>query len=158
MTDSVYLETSVISYYAGRPSRDIVTAARQTLAREWWDETRGHFDIYISVMVVEAVQAGDPSAAERRLAAIAGLPILETHDAAEALAQMLIEEGHIPTDSVEDALHIALATVHGMDFLLTWNFRHLNNAQMKTRIRTAVDSMGYRCPVICSPEELEGET
>ena len=158
MTDSVYLETSVISYYAGRPSRDIVTAARQTITREWWDETRRHFDLYISVMVVEEVQAGDPSAAERRLAAIAGLPILETNEAAEALAQMLIDEGHIPTDSVEDALHIALATVHGMDFLLTWNFRHLNNAQMKTRIRTAVESMGYRCPVICSPEELEGET
>jgi predicted nucleic acid-binding protein len=157
MTDSVYLETSVISYYAGRPSRDIVTAARQTITREWWDETRGHFDIYISVMVVEEVQAGDPSAAERRLAAIASLPILETNEAAEALAQMLIDEGHIPTDSVEDALHIALATVHGMDFLLTWNFRHINNAQMKTRIRTAVESMGYRCPVICSPEELEGE-
>jgi predicted nucleic acid-binding protein len=158
MTDSVYLETSVISYYAGRPSRDIVTAARQTITREWWDETRGHFDIYISVMVVEEVQSGDPSAAERRLAAIASLPILETNEAAEALAQMLIDEGHIPTDSVEDALHIALATVHGMDFLLTWNFRHINNAQMKTRIRTAVESMGYRCPVICSPEELEGET
>jgi predicted nucleic acid-binding protein len=158
MTDSVYLETSVISYYAGRPSRDIVTAARQTITREWWDETRGHFDIYISVMVVEEVQSGDPSAAERRLAAIASLPILETNEAAEALAQMLIDEGHIPTESVEDALHIALATVHGMDFLLTWNFRHINNAQMKTRIRTAVESMGYKCPVICSPEELEGET
>jgi predicted nucleic acid-binding protein len=158
MTDSVYLETSVISYYAGRPSRDIVTAARQTITRVWWDETRGHFDIYISVMVVEEVQSGDPSAAERRLAAIASLPILETNEAAEALAQMLIDEGHIPTESVEDALHIALATVHGMDFLLTWNFRHINNAQMKTRIRTAVESMGYRCPVICSPEELEGET
>jgi predicted nucleic acid-binding protein len=158
MTDSVYLETSVISYYAGRPSRDIVTAARQTITREWWDETRGHFDIYISVMVVEEVQSGDPSAAERRLAAIASLPILETNEAAEALAQMLIDEGHIPTESVEDALHLALATVHGMDFLLTWNFRHINNAQMKTRIRTAVESMGYNCPVICSPEELEGET
>lgn len=158
MTDSVYLETSVISYYAGRPSRDIVTAARQTITREWWEETRGHFDIYISVMVVEEVQAGDPSAAERRLTAIAGLPILETNEAAESLAQMLIDEEHIPADSVEDALHIALATVHGMDFLLTWNFRHINNAQMKTRIRNAVESVGYRCPVICSPEELEGET
>ena len=158
MTAAVYVETSVISYYAGRPSRDLVTAARQTITRDWWDETRGHFDIYISVLVVEEVKAGDPSAAERRLAAIAGFPILEMNDSAEALAQMLVEEGHIPIDSVEDALHIALATVHGMDFLLTWNFRHLNNAQMKTRIRTAVESAGYTCPVICSPEELEGET
>ncbi len=158
MTPSVYLETSVISYYAGRPSRDLVTTARQTITRDWWEEARGHFDTYISVLVLEEVKAGNPSAAEKRLEAIVGFPILEITGTAEDLAEKLVEEGHIPTDNVEDALHIALATVHGMDFLLTWNFRHINNAHMKSRIRTAVEAAGYECPVICSPEELEGET
>lgn len=138
MASSVYVETSVISYYAARPSRDIVTAARQTITQEWWDEARGRFEIYISVLVVEEARAGDSDAAQRRLAAISGLPILEINDAAEELAKRLVDGGLIPETSTEDALHIALATVHGMDFLLTWNFRHINNAEVKAQIRAAL--------------------
>jgi predicted nucleic acid-binding protein len=156
MASSVYVETSVISYYAARPSRDIVTAARQTITQEWWDEARGRFEVYISVLVVEEAKAGDSDAAQRRLAAISGLPILEINDAAEELAKRLIDGGLIPETSTEDALHIALATVHGMDFLLTWNFRHINNAELKTQIRAVIEAVGYECPVICSPEELGG--
>jgi hypothetical protein len=91
------------------------------------------------------------------LAAISGLPILEINNAAEQLAKRLMDEGAIPPASPEDALHIALATVHGMDFLLTWNFRHINNAEMKARIRTVIEAAGYESPVICSPEELGGD-
>ncbi len=149
MASSVYLETSVISYYTARPSRDIVTAARQTLTQEWWEDARQRFDLYVSVLVVEEAKA-----AQRRLAAISGLPILEINDAAEELGKRLMGEGAIP--SAEDALHISLATVHGMDFLLTWNFRHINNVEMKARIRTVIDAVGFECPVICSPEELGG--
>jgi PIN domain. len=156
MASSVYVETSVISYYAARPSRDIVTAARQTITQEWWDEARGRFEIYISVLVVEEAKAGDSDAAQRRLAAISGLPILEINDAAEELTKRLVDGGLIPATSAEDALHIALATVHGMDFLLTWNFRHINNAEVKVQIRAAIEAVGYECPVICSPEELGG--
>ena len=156
MASLVYVETSVISYYAARPSRDIITAARQTITQEWWDEARGRFEIYISVLVVEEAKAGDPDAAQRRLAAISGLPILEINDAAEELAKRLVDGGLIPETSAEDALHIALATVHGMDFLLTWNFRHINNAEVKAHIRAAIEAVGYECPVICSPEELGG--
>jgi predicted nucleic acid-binding protein len=156
MASSVYVETSVISYYAARPSRDIVTAARQTITQEWWDEARGRFEVYISVLVVEEAKAGDSDAAQRRLAAISGLPILEINDAAEELAKRLIDGGLIPETSTEDALHIALATVHGMDFLLTWNFRHINNAELKAQIRAVIEAVGYECPVICSPEELGG--
>ena len=156
MASSVYVETSVISYYAARPSRDIVTAARQIITQEWWDEARGRFEIYISVLVVEEARAGDSDAAQRRLAAISGLPILEISDAAEELAKCLVDRGLIPETGTEDALHIALATVHGMDFLLTWNFRHINNAEMKAQIRVAIEAVGYECPVICSPEELGG--
>ena len=154
MASSVYVETSVISYYTARPSRDIITAARQTVTREWWEDARQRFDLYVSVLVAEEAKAGGAEAAQRRLAVIAGLPILEINATAEELGKRLMDEGAIP--SVEDALHISLATVHGMDFLLTWNFRHINNAEMKARIRTVIEAVGYECPVICSPEELGG--
>lgn len=154
MASSVYLETSVISYYTARPSRDIVTAARQTLTQEWWEDAGQRFDLYVSILVVEEAKAGGAEAAQMRLAAISGLPILEINDAAEELGKRLMGEGAIP--SAEDALHISLATVHGMDFLLTWNFRHINNVEMKARIRTVIDAVGFECPVICSPEELGG--
>lgn len=156
MASSVYVETSVISYYTARPSRDIVIAARQTITQEWWDEAREKFEIYISVLVVEEAKSGNSGAAQRRLNAILGPPILEINDAAEKLAKRLIDEGLVPETSSEDALHIALATVHGMGFLLTWNFRHINNAEMKSQIRAAIEAVGYECPVICSPEELGG--
>lgn len=156
MAFSVYVETSVISYYAARPSRDIVTAARQTITQEWWNEARGRYEIYISVLVAEEAKAGDAVAAQRRLDAILGLPILEINEAAESLAKHLIDGGLIPETSAEDALHIALATVHGMEFLLTWNFRHINNAEAKARIGSAIEALGYECPIICSPEELGG--
>src|SRR3990172_8013037 len=137
MASSAYVETSVISYYTARPSRDIVTAARQTLTQEWWEDARQRFDLYVSVLVVEEAKAGGVEAAQRRLVAISGLPILEINDDAERLGKRLMEERAIPFSRAEDALHISLAAVHGMDFLLTWNFRHINNAEMKARIRTA---------------------
>ncbi len=156
MPSSVYVETSVISYYAARASRDIVTAARQTITQEWWENARERFDLYVSVLVVEEAKGGGAEAARRRLSGISGLPILEINEAAEKLAKRFLDEGAIPLSSPEDALHISLATVHGMDFLLTWNFRHINNAEMKTQVRTIIEAAGYDSPVICSPEELGG--
>jgi predicted nucleic acid-binding protein len=156
MASLVYVETSVVSYYTARLSRDIVTAARQTITQEWWDEARERYEIYISTLVVEEAKTGDAEAARKRLTAISGLPILEINNAAEELAKRLVDEELIPETSAEDALHIALATVHGMDFLLTWNFRHINNAEMKAKIRAAIEAVGYECPIICSPEELGG--
>ncbi len=157
MTSSVYMETSVISYLTARPSMDMVIAARQAITRNWWQETRPRFEVFISMLVVAEAAAGDAGAAAQRSESIAGLPVLEMTDSAQALAASLLAAGHVPRASVEDALHIALATVHGMDFLLTWNFRHINNAEMKGRISAAVEAAGYECPVICSPEELGGE-
>ena len=157
MKPKVYLETSVVSYYTSRPSRDLVTAARQQLTREWWEESRSHFEIYISALVLEESKGGDPVAAEKRLEAIAGMPILKLTDDAERLANELIKSGKIPAEYLEDALHIALATVNGMDFLLTWNFNHINNAIIKRDIIKVAEKNDYECPVICSPEELGGE-
>jgi predicted nucleic acid-binding protein len=157
MPSSVYVETSVISYLTARQSQDVIIAARQAITRNWWQETRHRFDVYLSMLVIDEAGAGDAGAAAQRAQVMDGLPILELTDAAQALAGQLIGQGLVPKTSVEDSLHIALATVHGMDFLLTWNFRHINNAEMKARIGAAIEAVGYECPVICSPEELGGE-
>lgn len=157
MKPTVYIETSVISYYTGRPSSDLVTAGRQQLTRDWWEETRKHFKILISVLVLEEAKGGDKEASGKRLKALEGLPVLQINDKAENLAEILIKEGAIPVDSSEDALHIALATVNGIDFILTWNFNHINNAQIKAKIIKIIEKYEYVCPVICSPEELLGE-
>ena len=157
MKKKVYIEISAISYYTSRPSRDLVTAARQQVTREWWEEMLQQFDTYISVLVIEEAKGGDPSAAEKRLDALTEIPVLKVSDEAGNLAEILVSSRTIPEEHSEDALHIALATVNGMDFLLTWNFTHINNAQMKSEIIKVTERHGYECPVICSPDELLGE-
>lgn len=156
MKKSVYIETSVISYHEARSSRDIIIAARQTITHDWWFESRQQFDVFISALVIEEAKSGDSTAAEKRLELIKGIPVLEINSHAESLASALLDKKLLPTNSAEDALHIALATVHGIDFILTWNFRHINNAIMKTKIAAAIEALGFECPIICSPEELEG--
>jgi predicted nucleic acid-binding protein len=156
MKPKVYIETSVVSYYTSRPSRDLVTAARQQVTREWWEESRSHFETYISALVFEESKGGDPAAAEKRLEAVAGMPVLKLTSEAERLAEEIVKFGlgQITAENLEDALHIALATVNGMDFLLTWNFNHINNAIIKREIVKIAENNDYECPVICSPEEL----
>lgn len=157
MKPKVYIETSVASYYTARPSRDLIVAARQELTRERWARIQAEFDCYISVLVVQEAGAGDPKAAAKRLDALAGFPVLKIDGSAEELAQHLIVDGPIPEQHPEDALHIALAARDGMDYLLTWNFAHIHNAQMENSIRCIVEKHGYQCPVLCSPDELIGD-
>ena len=154
MTESVYIESSVISYLVARPSRDVVITARQTITETWWFEHRAEFDLYISTLVIQEVGKGDIKAAEKRLNAVEGIPLLATSPEAQHLAEDLITEGAVPAKSVEDALHIGLASAAGIDFLLTWNFKHINNAHTKAAITTVVESHGFVCPILCSPEEL----
>ena len=156
MKPRVYLETSVVSYLLARPSRDLVVAAHQQVTREWWEERRDSFQLYVSQMVIHEASAGDPASARRRLEELAGFPLLALTEEAEALARDLIERGPLPRQAVEDALHIALATVHGMDYLLTWNCRHIANAQMRGAVNSVCALRGYDPPVICTPEELMG--
>jgi len=156
MKAKIYIETSIVSYYTSRPSRDIITAARQQITREWWEKNLGQFDTYISVLVLEEAEGGDPAAAEKRLAALKGIPILGISDEAEKLASVFVEYGPISETHSEDALHIALAITNGMDFLVTWNFHHINNAILKKEISKISEENGYECPMICSPEEVEG--
>lgn len=121
----VYLETTFISYLAARPSRDLIQAAHQQVTREWWDKHSADFDLFVSPMVIQESSVGDPDAAQRRLEVIHSLPSLDLTDQARTLARILLEENAIPQMSAEDAVHVALAAVHGMDYLLTWNLKHL---------------------------------
>ena len=153
----VYIETSVVSYYTSRPSRDLVTAARQQVTREWWETARLSFETYVSTLVLEEAGEGDQSAAEKRLQALTGMPVLTITAEVEALASAFIQPGSLPEEYVEDAIHIAVAAVNDMDFLLTWNFTHINNAVMKRALMRVAEQNDYECPLICSPDELGGE-
>jgi len=156
MKPRVYIETTVISYYAARPSRDLVAAARQQITRENWPRIHDEFECYISALVLREAEQGDPEAAQNRLAAISDFPVLRIDQAAEALAERLVSGGPIPQQHSEDALHIAVAARNGMHYLLTWNLAHIHNAQMESDIRRLVEQEGFQCPVICSPDELVG--
>jgi predicted nucleic acid-binding protein len=153
----VYIETSVIGYLTGRPSRDVVIVSRQEITHEIWPLLTEQFDCYISALVREEIERGDPEAARNRLAALTGMTALTIPDEARDLAKAMIESGLIPPRFPEDALHIAVAALHGMDYLLTWNFRHLNNVQTKVQIADFIEDYGYEPPLVCSPEELFGD-
>jgi len=154
MTESVYIESSGISYLMARPSRDVVISARQAITEAWWCEQRGKYDLYISVLVQEEIGRGDVKAAEMRINAVKNIKLLATSPEVQTLAEDLMVQGTVPSNSEEDALHIGLAAASGIDFLLTWNFKHINNAHTKAAIRAVVEAHGYFCPVLCSPEEL----
>lgn len=156
MKPTVYLETSVISYLAARPSRDLIVAAHQQISQTWW-ETRNDWDLAVSVLVVAEARSGDTAAAARRLAVLDGLPLLTLNDAATNLAERLLNAAALPASANEDALHVALATVHGTDYLLTWNCKHIANAEKRPVIEAVCLSSGYRPPIICTPEELLGD-
>jgi predicted nucleic acid-binding protein len=154
MEQKVYIETSVVSYLTSRRSRDMVIAAHQELTLQWWEQRAGAFTLVISELVQEEAGKGDPAASDERLAVIAELPILTINDEAVLLAEQLVSSGPIPHSSAADAVHIAVAAVNGIDYLLTWNCKHLANAVHRNQIEALVEGAGYACPVICTPEEL----
>jgi predicted nucleic acid-binding protein len=153
MKPSTYIETTIVSYLTAWPSRDIVRAAEQEVTRIWW-QTRNAFELYVSELVVGEISAGDPRAAVQRLETLAGVQLLGMTREAEALGAELISEGALPRRAVIDALHIAVATVHGMDYLLTWNCKHIANAAMRSTIEEVCRAAGFEPPIICTPMEL----
>src|SRR3954452_11869235 len=151
--ESVYLETTFISYFVARPSRDLLVAAHQQTTQEWWANRRSEFECSVSQVVIDEASAGDPAEVQKRLAIIGSLPTLEVTAAAEALTQAIMAAGVLPPHAVRDAAHVAVAAVHGIDFLLTWNCKQLANAQIARRIAIVCGNQGCRMPVICTPEE-----
>ena len=150
----LYLETTIPSYLAARPSRDPILAGQQEAARQWREKKRGTYDLYVSELVLEETAAGDPAMATARHAALAGLPQLGQTAAVDALAALLLERGIIPPGAAPDAGHIALAAVHAMNFLLTWNCKHIANAMHRRRVESACAEAGLACPIICTPHHL----
>ncbi len=154
MKSKVYIETSVISYFVARPSRDIIIAANQQATQEWWRTRKKDFEIYVSQLVIQEAGAGDAEAATSRLDALENIPLLDILDDAIRLAEKLVEQKAIPEKASEDALHIALSAVHGMEYLLTWNFKHIANATMRANVELVCRLNGYEPPIICTPLEL----
>ena len=153
---SVYVETSVISYLASRPSRDIIVAGHQQTTLEWWD-ARDDWRLFVSPLVMREAGGGDADAAARRLAFARGLMVLPMTDAAQSLAGLLLAGAALPVKAAEDALHIAIGAVHRIEYLLTWNCRHIANATKRVAISAICEQSGYRTPIICTPEELLGD-
>nr|VFJ78874.1 MAG: hypothetical protein BECKFW1821C_GA0114237_12083 [Candidatus Kentron sp. FW] len=156
MTAIVYIETSVISYLCARPSRDLVVAGRQSITSDWWESQRHKFDLRISVLVEDEMRKGDVAAVQHRVDVTKDIPSLLISEDAVIIANLLLAKGAIPKGSKEDALHIGIAAAQGADFLLTWNFKHINNAQTKAQISKLIESLGFVSPMLCSPEELGG--
>lgn len=154
---TVYIETSIVSYLTAKPTRDLVAAAHRQITREWWNVRRGRYELFVSPLVIEQAGRGDAEAAEKRLEALAGVPSLEVVPVAYERAAQLIDSGALPPCAQDDAAHIALAAVHDIDYLLTWNCRHIDNAETKPLVRSVCAVQGYRCPEICTPEELMGD-
>jgi predicted nucleic acid-binding protein len=154
---TVYLETTVISYATSRASRDLLVAARQQITQEWFACGAQAYQLFVSQIVVREASSGDEEAARARIALLEGLPLLAVTDAVGSLAEKLVGIGAIPTKATEDALHIAVAAVHGVDFLLTWNCKHIANAAMRQAIERICRDADYEPPVICTPEELTSD-
>jgi len=154
MPGTVYVETSVVSYLTARPSGNIVIAAHQQVTRDWWDTRRRNFTLYTSQLVLQEAAGGNPEMAEDRLRLLKDLSALDISGEASTLARALVSAGAPPATAPEDALHIAIAVVNGLEYLLTWNCRHIANAAMRKTIEQVCRAEGYEPTILCTPEEL----
>jgi predicted nucleic acid-binding protein len=151
----VYIETSVISYLVARRNQcDLLVAANQELTQEWWETRRQSFELYASAVVLAEAARGDRTFAEARMAVARELALVEVSPAAIDLAQKLLQDAGLPGNASEDALHIAIASAGGLDYLLTWNCRHIANAVIIPRVNRVVRHYGFEPPLICTPHEL----
>lgn len=157
MTKRVYIETTIPSYLAAWPSRDLLQAARQQITHGWWNDRRQKYELCISEIVLEEAAAGDADAAQRRTRFLQDLPLLDLTVAVNDVAKAIMDSGLLPVRATRDAIHIAVSSVHGIDILLTWNCKHIANAEIMKDLGAVVAECGYEMPVLCTPEELLGD-
>lgn len=157
MKPKVYLETSIISYLTARPSSDIITAGHQLTTFKWWENHRREFELFISDLVISEISKGDPNMIKARLKLIQPIPSLKITKAAILLSEKIMERKVLPEKAAADASHIAIATASGIDYLLTWNCKHIANAKIFPRIYEICRENGYQPALICTPNELLGE-
>ena len=153
--EKIYLETSVISYFVSDLSENIRIAGHQISTKKMW-EILDSYDVYVSDTVIEEASKGDSGKASLRFGAISDFKILKIDRDVNNLAKVLLSKKAIPEKCPEDALHIAVAAVNEIDFIITWNFKHINNPFLKNTIRNIIINNNYKCPEICSPEEFIG--
>jgi hypothetical protein len=156
--DTVYVETTVVGSIAGRLHPNPLIAARQEASRKWWSNARSQFQLFVSQLVVDECLAGDPDAAQERVDELTEIPRLQITDAAKHVADALMDRKAIPASEPRDALHIGIAAAHGVQYLVTWNFKHIANATLRDRINEVCRDVGYEPPIICTPEEIAGMT
>ena len=151
---TVYIETTVASYLTARPTRDLIMMARQQSSQMWWRRRLPEFAPAISQLVLDEAARGDEQAARRRLDALRDFPILDATPEAFRLAARFIRPAAMPVKAKDDALHVALCAIHGVRYLLTWNFRHIANAETRHVLAGICAGAGYAFPTICTPDEL----
>ncbi len=157
MAETIYIETTIPSLYVARPSAQLVEAARQRLTKIWWDDNRSEYDLVCSQTVIDECARGEAEMADNRIALLDGVPLLELTNEVLNVAQDLVNREIIPTKAADDAVHIAVASVHEIDYLLTWNCKHIANPHNWRRISDCLSAHGYRASVICTPEDLIGD-
>jgi hypothetical protein len=158
MSEIVYVETTIVSYLVARPSRDLILAAHQQLTRDWWQEERFRYQCITSTEVLREAAAGDDEMSRLRLQALRELEIVRVTPEAEAMAGAILQVGVLPPAVRADALHLALAALSGADYLITWNCRHLANADILRRLRREAARYNWRLPFVCTPLEMLGDS
>ena len=157
MSETVYIETSIIGYLSARSSNNLTLMAHREATLNWWDNRRSQFTLYISQVVLDEVARGDREVATQRLELLRNFPLLEIDQSVQNLASQFLSKSNLPAKAADDALHIAAATVYGLDYLLTWNCKHIANAQIQKKLLQISFDAGYELPTICTPYELMGE-
>jgi len=153
---TVYVETSLLSYLAARPSTNLIVAAQQQISHEWWELRHSSYRLFVSDLVTDEAARGNPTAAQKRLDIAAQMLHLDLDDESDYLTELILKSGTIPEKAAADAAHVAVATRHAIDFLLTWNCRHIANATIMRRLSELVSGEGYELPTICTPYGLLG--
>ena len=151
---TVYIETSIVSYLRQRPSSQVVMAARQLLTHQWWDDERGNYELVTSQYVLDEALAGDPALAAERLQSLDGIPLLPLDPQIGIIANEIISRAILPPKAAIDALHIAMVAHHRIQYLLTWNCKHIANAKILPRLHDSLTDLGCPIPIICTPEEM----
>ena len=154
MQPTVYVETSVVSYLAADPSTNIIVAGNQAMTRAWWSH-RSRYQLVVSALVVAEAERGNPDVAAKRLQFLDGIPAVDiTSEAGDLSEKLFARGGPLPAKATDDAVHIAAAAVNGVQYLLTWNCKHLANAAIRPKVEQQVRLAGYEPPTICTPQEL----
>ena len=157
MSETVYIETSILGYLTARSTKDLILAANIEITKDWWEFRRNAFTLYTSEVVLEEVAQGDAEIAAQRLELLRDFPLLALNQAVQDLAAQFLARSSLPPKAKVDAIHIAAATIHGMDYLLTWNCKHIANAQIQGKLAEISLDFGYVLPILCTPNELMGD-